>query len=61
MAHLLASFKCSTVIAELLAVSGDFAIDRGAAGGTREVMRYDPTLTSTVRALQTHAAPHPPR
>ena len=33
-AHLPASFK-----GELLAVAGDFAIARGAAGGTREVMR----------------------
>ena len=37
-AHLPASFKCSTVKGELLAVAGDFAIARGAAGGTREVL-----------------------
>ena len=37
--HLPASFKCSTVKGELLGVAGGFAIDRGAAGGTREVMR----------------------
>ena len=38
-AHLTASFKCSMVKGELLAVTADCAVTRGAAGGTREVMR----------------------
>ena len=37
VAHPTASFKCSTVTGKLLAVAGDCAVARGAAGGTREV------------------------
>ena len=37
-AHLTASFKCSTVKAELRAVAGDCVVARGAAAGTREVL-----------------------
>ena len=34
-AHPTASFKCSTVKGELLAIAGDCAVARGAPGGTR--------------------------
>ena len=59
LAHLTASFKCSTVKGELLAVTADCAVTRGAAAGTREVLFVRLSLTLTVLALQTHAAPHP--